>query len=98
MGQDEAGIDRGEDFGRTTIPTIPTPETLVTSVTSGKTTNFVGKNAIENVYFFFTYERCRRRLPLIKMIKEERKSSYSFLRGAGLRIFVLEVPSYAFEK
>ena len=68
MGQDEAGIDRGEDFGRTTIPTIPTPETLVTSVTSGKTTNFVGKNAIENVYFFFTYERCRRRLSSIKMI------------------------------
>ena len=68
MGQDETGIDRGEAFGRTTIPTIPPPETLVTSVTSGKTTNFVEKNAIENVYFFFTYERCRRRLPLIKMI------------------------------
>ena len=28
------------------------------------------KNAIENVYFFFTYERCRRRLSLIKMINE----------------------------
>ena len=49
-----------------TIP--PTPVTLVTSVTSGKITNFVEKNAIENVYFFFTHERCRRRLPLIKMI------------------------------
>ena len=44
--------------------------TLVTSVTSGKTTNFVEKNAIENVYFFFTYARCRRRLPLVKMINE----------------------------
>jgi hypothetical protein len=42
--------------------------TLVTSVTSGKITNFVEKNAIENVYFFFTYARCRRRLPLVKMI------------------------------
>ena len=42
--------------------------TLVTSVTSGKITNFVEKNAIENVYFFFTYGRCRRRLSLIKMI------------------------------
>ena len=42
--------------------------TSVTSVTSGKITNFVEKNAIENVYFFFTYEQCRRRLPLIKMI------------------------------
>ena len=49
-----------------TIP--PTPVTLVTSVTSGKITNFVEKNAIENVYFFFTYERCRRRLSSIKMI------------------------------
>ena len=49
-----------------TIP--PTPVTLVTSVTSGKITNFVEKNTIENVYFFFTHERCRRRLPLIKMI------------------------------
>ena len=49
-----------------TIP--PTPVTLVTSVTSGKITNFVEKNAIENVYFFFTYERCRRRLSLVKMI------------------------------
>ena len=46
----------------------PTPVTLVTSVTSGKITNFVEKNTIENVYFFFTHERCRRRLPLIKMI------------------------------
>ena len=46
----------------------PTPVTLVTSVTSGKITNFVEKNAIENVYFFFTYARCRRRLPSIKMI------------------------------
>ena len=44
--------------------------TSVTSVTSGKITNFVEKNAIENVYFFFTYERCRRRLPLIKMNNE----------------------------
>ncbi len=35
---------------------------------SGKTTNFVGKNANENGYFFFTYARCRRRLPSIKMI------------------------------
>ena len=50
----------------TLIP--PTSVTLVTSVTSGKITNFVGKNANENGYFFFTYARCRRRLPLIKMI------------------------------
>ena len=42
--------------------------TTVTSATSGKTTNFAEKNAIENVYFFFTYERCRRRLSSIKMI------------------------------
>ena len=33
----------------TLIP--PTSVTLVTSVTSGKITNFVEKNAIENVYF-----------------------------------------------
>ena len=26
------------------------------------------KNAIENVYFFFTYARCQRRLPSIKII------------------------------
>ena len=36
----------------------------------GKTTNFVEKNAFENGSFFFTYERCRGRLPLIKMINE----------------------------
>ena len=63
--------------------------------------NFVGvKNAFdENGYFFFTYEQwCRRRLPLIKMIlTEQRKSSYSFPR-AGIRILVLEVSSYAFQK
>ena len=54
-----------------TLPTIPpTSVTSVTSVTSGKVTNFVEKKANENVYFFFTYERCRRRLPLIKMINE----------------------------
>ena len=53
-------------LANSTIP--PTPVTLVTSVTSGKITNFVEKNTIENVYFFFTHERCRRRLPLIKMI------------------------------
>ncbi len=47
-----------------------TPVNLVTSVTSGKTTNFVEKNAIENGFYFFTYARCRRRLPLIKMINE----------------------------
>jgi hypothetical protein len=28
----------------------------------------VEKNAIENGYFFFTYERCRRQVPSIKMI------------------------------
>ena len=60
--------DRQSPFAlpNSTIP--PTSVTLVTSVTSGKITNFVEKNAIENVYFFFTYERCRRRLSLIKMI------------------------------
>ena len=52
----------------TKLRTPPTSVTLVTSVTSGKITNFVEKNAIENVYFFFTYARCRRRLPSIKMI------------------------------
>ena len=60
--------DRQSPFAlpNSTIP--PTSVTSVTSVTSGKITNFVEKNAIENVYFFFTYARCRRRLPLIKMI------------------------------
>ena len=44
------------------------PRTIGTSVTSGKTTNFVEKNAIENGFYFFTYECCWRWLPLIKMI------------------------------
>ena len=55
-------------FSNNLYPNPPTSVTSVTSVTSGKTTNFVGKNANENGYFFFTYARCRRRLPSIKMI------------------------------
>ena len=45
-----------------------TPQTIGTSATSGKTTNFVEKTRSRMVLFFFTYERCRRRRPLIKMI------------------------------
>ena len=38
-------------------------------MTSGKTATF-GKTTIENGYFFFTHERCRRRLPFIKTNNE----------------------------
>ena len=41
-------------------------------MTSGKTATF-GKTTIENGYFFFTYERCRRRLSSIKMNNEGEK-------------------------
>ena len=54
------------------------------------------KNAIENGYFFFTYERCRRRLSLIKMIHGVEEALILLFAGLGTST-CFEVSSYAFE-
>ena len=54
-----------------TPPNPPTSSTTVTSVTSGTFRNFSGKTTTIKIkigFYFFTYECCRRRLSLIKMI------------------------------
>ena len=70
------------------------------------------KNAIENVYFFFTYARWQRRLPLIKMINEveevfvllsqRRITNTCFgstvLRVSKVRLFIREKIRFVFKR
>ena len=55
------------ELTRQTIP--PTPQTILTSATSGTFRDFWKKTTTKKIgFYFFTYEWSRRRLSLIKMI------------------------------
>ena len=69
----------------------PHPQTILRSVTSGTSRDF-WKNDDEIIigFYFFTYECCRRRLPLIKMINGVEEVLILLFTAFRVRVLVLK--------